>query len=192
MALASKDFVTPPELAGVTTAFLGGEISLDPASSDAANEVIQATRYFTWRENGIKQPWNGKNIYLYPPRDFADKSEQPKSTKIFEQPKYFRRSNQTVWLELAYQKWIRKEFDEGIVFLTSAEVALLRTQKLGIDLPICILKKQPKLLHDTPELTPCKYNRCLGFILYLPSVTETERRIHDFHQLYSDLGRVYA
>jgi len=38
------------------------------------------------------------------------------------------------------------------VFLTSTEVALLVTQKLDIDMPICILNKRPELYIDTPGL----------------------------------------
>lgn len=86
---------------------------------------------------------------------------------------------------------MRKEFDEGIVFITSSEVALITTQKLGIDLPMCILKEHPRLLEDNPDLTPLKNRKSYGFIFYLPSVTQCQERTHDFHRLYSDLGRVY-
>jgi len=101
--------------------------------------------------------------------------------------------NQTkeVWLELAYKKWIKKEFDEGIIFITSTEVALLVTQKVGIDLPVCVLKEHPKLLQDTKELKPLKQSKVFGFVFYLPSINDYQQRTHDFHRLYSDLGRVY-
>lgn len=191
MVLASKDFVSPLDLISTTTVFFGGEIFLDPASSKHANQVVQATRYFDWKNNGLKQDWKAKNIYLYPPRDVAHKSDQPKSTKLFEKPKYFKKSNQRVWLELAYSKWLKKEFDEGIIFITSTDVALLVTQKLGIDLPMCILREHPRLMEDSESLKPLKQARVYGFVFYLPSVTHHQSRIHDFHQLYSDLGRVY-
>ena len=71
MVLASKDFVSPLDLISTTTVFFGGEIFLDPASSKHANQVVQATRYFDWKNNGLKQDWKAKNIYLYPPRDVA-------------------------------------------------------------------------------------------------------------------------
>lgn len=191
MVLASRDFVTPPELAAVTTAFFGGEICLDPASSEHANTIVQATRYFDWKDNGKNQTWKGKNIYLYPPRDIALKSEQPRSPKLFEKQTYFKKSNQRIWLELAYSKWLKQEFDEGIVFITSTEVALLVTQKLNIDLPMCILKEHPRLLEDNKELTPVRQARIYGFVFYLPSVKSPQERTHDFLQQYSDLGRVY-
>ena len=112
--LASFDFISPPDLIAVTTAFLGGEIFLDPASNERANTVVQASRFFTWENNGLNQTWKGKNVYLYPPRDLALKNEQPKSTKLFEKTNYFKKSNQRVWLEQAHKKWLKREFDEGI------------------------------------------------------------------------------
>jgi len=189
--LASFDFISPPDLIAVTTAFLGGEIFLDPASNERANTVVQASRFFTWEHNGLNQTWKGKNVYLYPPRDLALKNEQPKSTKLFEKTNYFKKSNQRVWLEQAHKKWLKREFDEGIVFITSTEVALLSTQKSGIDLPICILREHPQLIKDDVEMTVKRNSKVFGFVFYLPSLKNYEHRIHDFHQLYSDLGRVY-
>ena len=64
MLQATIDFVSPPDLIGVTTSFLGGEIDLDPASSDAANTLVNANRYFTPEHNGLRQKWKAKNVYL--------------------------------------------------------------------------------------------------------------------------------
>ena len=191
MVLASFDYVSPPDLIAVTTAFLGGEIFLDPASNERANALVQATRFFNWEHNGLNQSWKGKNIYLYPPRDIALKNEQPKSTRLFEKTSYFKKSNQRVWLEQANQKWLRREFDEGIVFITSTEVALIATQKSGIDLPMCVLKEHPKLTRDDEEMSTVKNSKVFGFVFYFLSVNNYEDRIHDFRQQYSGLGRVY-
>jgi len=146
MVLSSRDFVSPIELIATTTSFFGGEIELDPASSEIANSVVQAKKYFNWKQNGLIQDWKAKNIYLYPPRDTLLKAEQPKPTRLFTKNLQFRKSAQRAWLELAYHKWLRREFDQGIIFLTSTEVALIVVQKLGIDFPICILKEHPKNL----------------------------------------------
>lgn len=43
-----------------------GSIDLDPASSDVANTVVQASAYYTAHDDGLGKPWRG-NIWLNPP-----------------------------------------------------------------------------------------------------------------------------
>jgi DNA N-6-adenine-methyltransferase (Dam) len=59
-----------------------GTIDLDPASSELANQTVQATLYFSKEVNGLDKPWGGDystNIWLNPPyaqpliNQFADK-----------------------------------------------------------------------------------------------------------------------
>lgn len=192
MALSSKDFVSPIEIIALTTSFFGGEIELDPASSVHANTLVQAQKYFTWEQNGLNQSWKSKNIYLYPPRDICFKHEQPKQTTIFTKAPQFKKSNQRVWLEQAYKKWLHKEYEQGIIFLTSVEVALLSTQKLNFDFPLCVLKEKPKLLTDNEELKPLKNYKVLGFIYFLPPLNNYENAVNKFITMYSTLGRVYT
>lgn len=192
MPISSRDFVSPIELVGTTTTFFGGEIDLDPASSKIANLVVQAQKHFNWKQNGLIQDWKAKNVYLYPPRDTLLKAEQPKPTRLFTKNLQFRKSAQRVWLELAYHKWLRREFDQGIIFLTSTEVALIVVQKLGIDLPICILKEHPKILEESKELKSIRTSRVFGFVLYMPPVLNQDQHIRNFYNFYSTLGRVYV
>jgi len=43
-----------------------GNIDLDPASSESANNIVKAIKYYTIEDNGLEQPWFG-NIWLNPP-----------------------------------------------------------------------------------------------------------------------------
>lgn len=43
-----------------------GEIDLDPASSDAAQKIVKAGRYFTEKDDGLEQEWHGR-VWLNPP-----------------------------------------------------------------------------------------------------------------------------
>lgn len=43
-----------------------GTIGLDPASNEAANVVVRATRFFSLQDDGLKHDWGGK-IWLNPP-----------------------------------------------------------------------------------------------------------------------------
>jgi len=55
-----------------------GSIDLDPASCEAAQEIVKAKKYYTKKDNGLDKPWEG-NIFLNPPyshpevKQFVDK-----------------------------------------------------------------------------------------------------------------------
>lgn len=59
----SNDWGTPPNIVEAVKSVLGG-IDLDPASSDVANQTVQATNYYT--QNGLEKPWEGR-VFLNPP-----------------------------------------------------------------------------------------------------------------------------
>lgn len=191
MPQVATDFVSPPEIVGTTAAFFGGRIDLDPASSEFANTLVNADRYFTAADNGLNQTWKAKNVYLYPPRDCLTYEEQPPDKSVFRRKKRFVKSAQRVWLEECYRQYLRNTFEEAIIFLTSTEVALLTTQKIGLDLPICVLREKPGLHLDTPDLPKISNTRCYGFILYMPAADYPNKRVKEFIELYSPLGRVY-
>jgi len=189
---SSFDFVSPSDVIGVTTAFFDGKIDLDPASSPHANTLVCANRFFTEEDNGLKQNWKAKTVYLYPPRELLAGTEQPDSPLLFVKRRKFQKSKQRVWLEETYKRYMRQEFEEAIVFLTSADVALKVTQKIGLDLPMCVMKDTPKLSLDQPGLPDLKNARCIGFVLYFPSSKNYDERMKNFIELYSLLGRVYC
>jgi hypothetical protein len=189
---SSFDFVSPSDVIGITTAFFDGKIDLDPASSKHANSLVCADRFFTEEDNGLKQSWKAKNIYLYPPREFLSGNEQPESSLLFVKRRKFQKSKQRVWLEETYRRYMRQEFEEAVVFITSADVALRVTQKIGLDLPMCVMKDTPKLSRDEQDLPELKNVRCIGFLLYFPSPKNYDERINTFIKLYSLLGRVYC
>ena len=192
MPLANVDFVSPPEVVGTATSFFDGQIELDPASSEHANQLVCADKYFTHENNGLNQVWKAKNIYLYPPRDLLFGHEQPKDHRLFCRNKRFVKSAQRVWLEDCLRRYRKNEFDEGLVFLTSTEVALLVTQKLDIDMPLCILSQRPELHIDEPGLPKLTNAKCFGFILYFPKMHNPRKRIEEFYGLFSNIGRVYC
>ena len=190
VSYSEDDFVSPPDLIATTAAFYGGSIDLDPASSEAANSIVQADRFFSWRENGLIQPWKANSVYLFPPRSTLNGTEQPKDTRLFQKKLMFKKSAQRIWLELCYKKWLHNEFEQAVIFLTSSEVALLVTQKISFDFPFCILAERPKLLKEK-DLKSVKV-KVFGFVYYLPPQSDYENSIWKFTEHYSSLGRVYT
>lgn len=59
------EWYTPSEYVESVRSVLGG-IDLDPASSEQANKIVRADRYFTKADDGLAQEWSG-NVFLNPP-----------------------------------------------------------------------------------------------------------------------------
>ncbi len=58
---------TPPEIIDLVRVVMG-EIDLDPASDDIAQQWVQAGNYYTLTLDGLFHPWFGR-VWLHPPAD---------------------------------------------------------------------------------------------------------------------------
>lgn len=56
---------TPPDVVAVARATMGG-IDLDPATSELANQTVQAERIFTKEDNGFLREWSGRVMHNPP------------------------------------------------------------------------------------------------------------------------------
>lgn len=63
--MGDQENYTPEEIVNLVKDVLG-EIDLDPASCDFAQEIIGAGKYFTEEDDGLTKPWFG-NVFLNPP-----------------------------------------------------------------------------------------------------------------------------
>lgn len=61
----SNEWYTPKEYLEAVRNVIGN-VTLDPASSEMANETVCADEYFTKSDNGLEQEWYG-NVFLNPP-----------------------------------------------------------------------------------------------------------------------------
>ena len=59
------EWYTPPDIVEAARLTLG-TIDLDPATSDEAQKVVQATRYYTQQDDGLSKEWTGR-VFLNPP-----------------------------------------------------------------------------------------------------------------------------
>jgi DNA N-6-adenine-methyltransferase (Dam) len=64
----SNEWYTPPRyIQMVRSVFDTGAIDLDPFSSEEANKIVDAARYFTKDQDAFKQDWTADNIFMNPP-----------------------------------------------------------------------------------------------------------------------------
>jgi DNA N-6-adenine-methyltransferase (Dam) len=63
--LGSDDWYSPPEVVDAARRALG-QIDLDPASCAEANAIVQASRFYTAADDGLRQAWTGR-IWLNSP-----------------------------------------------------------------------------------------------------------------------------
>jgi hypothetical protein len=62
----SDAWFTPAKILAPVRAVLG-EIDLDPCSNDIAQQDVQARRYYTEADDGLRQPWDATTIFMNPP-----------------------------------------------------------------------------------------------------------------------------
>jgi phage N-6-adenine-methyltransferase len=64
---AGDEWFTPDEQLAIFRRILGGGISLDPFSSELANQRVQADKIFTKVNSAFANPWVADSVFMNPP-----------------------------------------------------------------------------------------------------------------------------
>lgn len=136
------EYYTPQWLADPVRDVLGGRIELDPASCLEANQTIQAQRIFTKEDDGLKQVWRAKTLFMNHP--FGD-PENPcvancKKKRCPERGFHideYRPGNKD-WIAYLVYSYMKGYFQAGIS-LTFAATSEEWAQPL-FNFPVCFLR----------------------------------------------------
>ena len=67
LGTGENEWYTPDVYIEAAREVFGGSIALDPASSDIANQVVKAKRFFSKADDGLKCHWQAESLWMNPP-----------------------------------------------------------------------------------------------------------------------------
>ena len=181
-----RELVTSPDLISAAHAVLEG-IDLDVASSDFANERVEAKEYYTPSDDGLNcQPWHGK-VYLFPPSGayFWDKKNDRWKMTRSSSPTLA--SSHAVWFRKMYKSWLAREISQGLYFTNCPD--MIRYEFKIFDFPMCILRTPPTLT-VRKSTGVANHKTCTSFLVYLPPMSNTEKAIERFKDIYEPRGLI--
>ena len=82
-ASGNTEWYTPKEIIDAAHATLG-HIELDPTSCEAANEVVQAERFYSIADDALQQVWQAKTVFMNPPYQKRQEVKDKKTKEVIE------------------------------------------------------------------------------------------------------------
>jgi hypothetical protein len=180
------ELITSNDLISAAHALLG-EIDLDPASSDFANEYVGAKKHYTPSDDGLNaQEWAGK-VYLFPPSGTYFWSKKEDRWRMIRGGSHKLVSSHAVWFRKLYKSWFQGEVTEALFFCNSMD--MFRFEQIIFDFPICVLRTPPVLIGRTSKEVR-KHRTCTSFLVYLQPKENVSEATEKFIDIYSEKGRV--
>ena len=169
--------MTPPHIVELAREVLG-VIDLDPASSEEANKIIKARRFFTKKDNGLLQDWGRGSIFLNPPG-----GRTPSDSKFG-----YRTLPQLFWQKLVLERMVNDGFQHAIFIGYTIEILQTSQNKefpCVMDYPFCVPKSRIKFINPgpNPKTSPTHAN----VIAYVPG---NQCRIAAFQDAFEQIGKV--
>lgn len=168
----NDDWRTPPSIIELVHQVLG-EIDLDPASSELANQQVKAKRFITAEEDGLNTDWNlnGGSVFINPPGGKLG----IKSISI------------EFWKKLMLEKYHCRL--GHAIFLSFSIEHLQTSQGKGVpsikNFPFCVPRKRIAFVDPTSDsmVAPSHSN----MIVYVPGTVD---RTSKFKEVFSVLGDI--
>jgi hypothetical protein len=182
------EWISNADLVNAAHLVMGG-IELDPASSDIANQYVQAKSYYTVTDDGLNdQDWWG-NVYLFPPNYsyfWHTKNQRWQKTRSTAKTLI---SGYSLWWKVLKKKWLTGEIKQGIFFCNCPD--MFRYSQDIFDHPVCILRTTPTLnRYFYTSKTMDSRNTCTSFLVYLQPKDDVEDSTERFQETYSIRGRI--
>lgn len=133
-----NEWYTPPEFIEAARSVMGC-IDLDPASSDIANNIVKADKYYTKANDGLFEEWKG-NIWMNPPYS------QPLVSNFID-------------------KFINSEFNQAVILVNNATETKWFQSIAEISQAICFPSSRIKFLdvNGEPKMYPLQGQSLLYF-----------------------------
>jgi ParB family chromosome partitioning protein len=140
-----------------------GSIDLDPASSEFANRIIRADKFYTESDNGLSRPWYG-NVWLNPP--------------------YGRKTS--IWIDKLISEWNLGNLNQAIVLINS--VTDRKWFHILWMFPLCFVYNRIKFLDPfgIAQTSPTHGN----VIIYISRIPLPENQRIKFYENYNDIGHI--
>ncbi len=157
----SIEWYTPAEYIRLVHAVLG-DIELDPASSQLANQTVQAQWYFDKETNGLLQTWHARSLFLNPPHD--------------------RLNRITPWIVKLLDEYHAGHVGEALLLVDAATDTKWFARLY--DHPICFVSGRINFVNGNG--IPCKGQIQGSVFVYFGS------RVDTFVRVFGDIGRIYV
>lgn len=169
----SQEHYTPPYLVEKIRTLMGS-IDLDPASCKAANRAVQATEYYTKRDNGLRLDWFD-NAYCNPP---GGKVNNKSLTRLF-------------WQKLVIEYKSARVKQAVFMGFNINLLSIYQDEAKGIYHLICIPRKRIRFLDESLKEQPRPTQS--NVIIWIPPLMMTSpvsRKL--FHEAFGSEGMIFT
>lgn len=159
-ATGENEWYTPKNLIEKARKTMGS-IDVDPASSEAANQIIQAKAFYDLQSDGLIQKWNG-NVWMNPP---------------YSQP-LINQFSKTIC-----EKYLDNEIEQACILVNNATETEWLQRILNIASAVCFIKGRLRFID--------KQGLASGAPLQGQVILYFGKNIESFHENFQEIGVIY-